>query len=307
MKRTSVIVLLCFVLSVFVINRTVIRAQDAGGEERSAVSEEAEAGGEKAAAPRKTEGVSVLKLVLKHSGWPGWIIILLSIVAFYMIIRLVRDLRMDSFVPKELADSLEEHVRNLQLAEAVAKCRDNRSVLARVVGSGLLELEAGYDKMADIMEERADEEATRFNQRVHWLSVIAAVTPMLGLTGTVLGMMGAFGTISQMEGQPPPKLLAGDIQTALVTTCEGLIVAVPLLIAYAIFRNRVTTLMLEVGVAGAGVVGSLKNVEITPSMTAGLREAAAEPEEAAPPPPPPPPAEESEGPEESDAPTEGEQ
>jgi biopolymer transport protein ExbB/TolQ len=117
---------------------------------------------------------------------------------------------------------------------------------------------------------------------------------MLGLTGTVLGMIGAFGTIAASETQPPPRLLAEDIQFALVTTCEGLIVAVPVLLAYAVFRNRVTTLMLEVSAAATDLIDELRGVEITPEMAAELEEAEESPAEEGKgpeqPPPPPPPA-----------------
>jgi biopolymer transport protein ExbB len=157
------------------------------------------------------------------------------------------------------------------------KCRRSGSVLGHVVAAGLSEVRSGYGEMADVAEEVSEVETSRLHQRVGWLALIGAIAPMLGLTGTVLGMMGAFGTISQMETQPPPKLLAGHIQHALVTTCLGLIVAVPVLVAYAVFRNRVNTLMHEVGAAASEVIGRFKNVKVSSKPQAAATPPAPQP------------------------------
>jgi len=292
MRRSWLVLLLMMVLAAFATNRTFTLAQEPGpaaGEAAAPAGEPARAEG--AAAPQEAPGagVSVLKLVLKHSSWPGWTIIAMSVVAFYLVVRFLWNLRRSQFVPSALLEELTRDVENKRVKEAVEKCRDDNSVLARVAGTGLAQIRSGYDDMVAVTEEVGEQETIRLQQQVGWLALIGAISPMLGLTGTVLGMMGAFGTISQMETQPPPRLLAGHIQTALVTTCEGLIVAVPVLVAYAIFRNRVTTLMLEAGVAASELIGRFKGVEITPAMTAGVAEAAQKSKKAPPPPPPPPP------------------
>jgi len=243
---------------------------------------------------QKAERVSVLKLILRHSGPAGWTIIAMSVVAIYVIARFLYYLRRSQVVPEELVRQLAEDLDNRRIREALERCDSSDSPLARVVRSALLEIRGGYDEMVDVMEEAGEVEAVRLHQQVGWLAIIGAIAPMLGLTGTVLGMMGAFGTISQMETQPPPRVLAADIQQALVTTCEGLVVAVPVLLAYAAFRNRVTSLMLEVGVTATDLISRFKGVEITPAMMAGVEEEPVEEgeelieEEPAPPPPPPP-------------------
>jgi len=218
----------------------------------------------------------------------------MSVVAIYVIARFLYYLRRSQVVPEELVRQLAEDLDNRRIREALERCDSSDSPLARVVRSALLEIRGGYDEMVDVMEEAGEVEAVRLHQQVGWLAIIGAIAPMLGLTGTVLGMMGAFGTISQMETQPPPRVLAADIQQALVTTCEGLVVAVPVLLAYAAFRNRVTSLMLEVGVTATDLISRFKGVEITPAMMAGVEEEPVEEgeelieEEPAPPPPPPP-------------------
>lgn len=223
---------------------------------------------------KEFKAVSVLTLVLKHSGVAGWTIILMSLVAMGIIARFTFHLRRPMLLPEDLIRGLQDDLDNGQVREAVQKCSASESVLARVMKAALLEIRGGYDEMSTVMQEAGEAESVRMHQQVGWLSIIGAIAPMLGLTGTVLGMMKAFGTISQMASQPPPAVLAGDIQEALTTTCEGLVVAVPVLLAYALFRNRVTSLMLDVGVISTELIGRFKGVEITPAMIAGVREAA---------------------------------
>jgi biopolymer transport protein ExbB len=246
------------------------------GVEEGAAEGEAEAGaeGEDAGAGAGEGDVSVLKLVLQNSGIPGWIIIGMSVVALYLVVRMLFELRRDELMPEELILALEDDLDGLELRQAMQKCMASDSVLARVMRSALREVRAGYDGMMEAMEETGEAESIRLHQHVGWLSIIGAIAPMLGLTGTVLGMMAAFGTISQMEQQPPPRVLAENIQLALTTTCEGLVVAVPVLLFYAMFRNRVTALMLDVGVAADDLLSRFKNVDVTPSMVAEVREAA---------------------------------
>jgi biopolymer transport protein ExbB len=278
-------------------------APEGGGEEAApgdgeeatpAPDEEPEAEDPEAAAAAAEEDVSVLMLVLQNSGVPGWIIILMSVVALYLVVRMLFELRRDQLMPEQLILALEDDLDGMDLREAMQKCMASDSILARVMRSALREVRAGYDGMMEAMEETGEAESVRLHQHVGWLSIIGAIAPMLGLTGTVLGMMAAFGTISQMEQQPPPRVLAENIQLALTTTCEGLIVAVPVLLFYAMFRNRVTALMLDVGVAADDLLSRFKNVEVTPAMVAEVREAAQAgvPEEAEMPSEGPPPVEE---------------
>ena len=283
-------------------------AEEPAAEEPEAPEEEAAGEEAAAAAEGGEEGVSVFKLILQNSGVPGWIIILMSVVALYLVARMAFELRRSQLMPEELILALEDDLDDLELRDAMQKCMASDSVLARVMRSALREVRAGYDGMMEAMEETGEAESVRLHQHVGWLSIIGAIAPMLGLTGTVLGMMAAFGTISQMETQPPPRVLAENIQLALTTTCEGLIVAVPVLLFFAMFRNRVTALMLDVGVAADDLLSRFKNVEVTPAMVAEVREAAktgvpAEAEEApAAEEAAPPPAEETGEEEEGDVP-----
>jgi len=264
-----------------------------------------EAVGEAAAAPPTGEAAppapattaeapkadSLVTIIMKNSGWPGWTIIVMSVVAVYLIIRFAYYLRRKRFIPESLVVALEDDLDNRRVAEAIEKCRQSDCVLARTVESGLSEIRAGYDEMVALMEETGNVESIRLHQQVGWLAIIGAIAPMLGLLGTVLGMTFAFAVIGASDTQPSPRALANYIQLALITTVEGLTVAVPVLLAYAIFKNKVITLMLEVGVAATDLIDRFKGVPITPAMMAGVREAVEKGRpKAVPVPPPPPPA-----------------
>ena len=97
------------------------------------------------------------------------------------------------------------------------------------------------------IEEMGDEESIRLNQRIGWLSLISNVAPMMGLLGTVSGMVTAFNTIASSGGQASPAELANGISQALLTTMFGLIVAIPVTAAFAFLRNRMVKTIIETG------------------------------------------------------------
>lgn len=239
-----------------------------------------EAPGAKApAAPEASSGStaevktqSYLSLVVKQSGIPGWTIILLSMVAIALWFKFGFQFSRKKLMPVPLIETLDQYFKEKKIKEAVELCNSDNSVLSRIVGASLAEIRSGYSEMEKVLEETTEEESVKMHQELSWLSLIGAITPMLGLLGTVMGMVGAFAKIAVSGGQPKPAELAGNIQFALITTVEGLVVAIPCLTAYAIFRNRVIKLVLEVAVVATGLLGRFKNVQITPAMLAGVGE-----------------------------------
>ncbi len=219
------------------------------------------------------EEISVLEMVLQHSGWPGFIIILLSIFAIFLAIRFFIVLRRSEMLPVDFINSVEDDVADNNVGEAMKKCMEHDSILAKILEDGLRELKAGYDEMISSAEDSAETESIRLQQKIGWLSIIGAIAPMLGLMGTVLGMLGAFGVIAAAETQPPPRLLAGQIQMALVTTAQGLIVGVPVLVVYAALKNKATAVFLDMGLVVTDILDRFKHTEITPDMIEDIDEA----------------------------------
>ena len=244
-------------------------------------------GAEAAAAPaQEAPATTGIMYYIKAGGPVGGVIIAVSFLGVTWILRHMFFLRRNVLAPKKVQRQLSEFFTQKKIKEAVEYCQKNRSVLARIVGSGLAEIRSGYDAMSEVMEEVGEEEAIRINQSVGMLSLVGAIAPMLGLLGTVLGMMAAFRAIGS-GGMAKPAELASNIQLALTTTCMGLIVAVPAIVAYTIFRNKAVRVMLEVAVIANDLTSRFRNVRVTASSTSEVpAPAKAEPAKKAPAPKP---------------------
>ncbi len=107
--------------------------------------------------------------------------------------------------------------------------------------------EFGYAEYRSAVEEAGEDQTGKLYRRTEVLNVIGAIAPMLGLTGTVLGMIEAFTTIASLEGMARPQELAGGIGQALITTLLGLLVAIPTMVAFSYFRNKIDSLVAEAG------------------------------------------------------------
>ena len=188
--------------------------------------------------------------ILKWGGWAGWIIILHSVAGLALIIEHTINVKREKLVPPELVDELEALFEEEEYQEALELCESQPNFLTNILAAGLPKLNAGFDTMKQIMSEQAAVEATKLHQKISYLALISNMAPMWGLFGTVWGMIGAFAEIVILGPRVTPKDLAGGVQQALITTCEGLIVAMPCMMMYFIFRNRVVRIINELsGVA----------------------------------------------------------
>lgn len=185
-------------------------------------------------------------------------IILLSVAAVALTVEYALTIRAAVLIPAGLADQTRELLRKGQAGEADRACRERPSVLAFVLQAGLAELDGGWPVVEKAMEDAAADQAARLQRKIEWLSVIAALAPMLGLLGTVLGMIQAFREVAESQGAAQAADLAEGIYLALVTTVEGLIVAIPSLGVYALFRSRVEQLLAEVASLGHHAFGPLR-------------------------------------------------
>lgn len=184
---------------------------------------------------------------IQNAGPIGIIIILLSVAGVSLIITFAMQMRRDVMVPPELLGHVESLFEEEDYDAALEVVEGNPSFLSTVLAAGLPRIDRPYHEIESHMEEAGDQEAAKLHQKIGYLSLIASVSPMLGLLGTVLGMVSAFNVIAQSKSSPKPAELAGGISMALMTTCMGLIVAIPMTVAYFVFRNRVTNVIVEVG------------------------------------------------------------
>lgn len=189
---------------------------------------------------------SLFDLILA-GGTIGFIIIGLSFVAVAMVVLHLARIRESVLAPQAVVDELDRLLSKGQIDAAVAACErpENASFLSDVMAAGLSRYRRspfGALELKGALEEAGRERIARLYRTTDALALIAMVSPMLGLLGTVVGLNGAFATISQTEGFARPDQLAGDISLALVTTIQGLVVAIPVTAVVTFFRNRIDTI-----------------------------------------------------------------
>lgn len=171
---------------------------------------------------------SVLDII--NSGGPvGWLIILLGLCALLLIIVRIVFLRRANESTVEIADEVGDLVRDGEVDKAIELCRKRKGSTAAVVASALRNLDRERDALDDIINESLLNESSHLERFGTMILVIAAVSPLLGLLGTVTGMITTFEVITD-HGTGDPQLLSGGISTALVTTELGLIIAIPTLL-----------------------------------------------------------------------------
>ncbi len=166
-----------------------------------------------------------------------WICLLAtSVIMVTFIIQLAISMRKPNLAPPPLVDSLRQLISSGNYQEAWETCNANKNYLANVLKAGLSRLGRGKDAVEGALAEHGLREATLLRTRNSYLSVIGVVSPMIGLLGTVIGMMGAFSVLGA-SGMGNPKELAGKISEVLLATASGLFIAIPAFVAYYIFRN----------------------------------------------------------------------
>ena len=194
---------------------------------------------------------TLLQTLLK-SGVIGALIVLLSVVAVGFIVEHALTIRKSVMMPEDVADILEQQVHAGEIEAALATAEDpaNECLFTNVCLAGLERYtmsEFGFAEYKAAVEEAGEEETGRLYRKTEVLNLIGAISPMLGLTGTVLGMIISFNQIAGADGKPQPSELADGIGLALVTTLLGLIVAIPTMIAFSYFRNKIDSIVAEAG------------------------------------------------------------
>ena len=161
-------------------------------------------------------------------------------------------------MPEGLSERVRQALIQGQLSEAQTACRENPSFLSFVLMHGISELEFGWSSVEKAVEEALAEQSARLFRKIEYLSVIGNLAPMVGLLGTVIGMIVAFQNVASTQGTASAPQLAEGIYQALVTTVGGLIVAIPSIGAFAVFRNRIDQLVAEAAFQAQHVFAPLR-------------------------------------------------
>jgi biopolymer transport protein ExbB len=188
------------------------------------------------------------------------VIILLSVAMVALAIENMLTIRRETLIPPTLQETATKQLAAGQVAAVDQACREQPSFLAFVVHAGLSEMEHGWSAVEKAMEDATAEQAARLMRRIEYLGVIGNIAPMLGLLGTVVGMVFAFREVAETQGAARPAELASGIYHALVTTIAGLMIAIPALGVLAILRNRVDQLVAEAAYAAQHILRPLKRM-----------------------------------------------
>jgi biopolymer transport protein ExbB len=154
------------------------------------------------------------------------------------------------YCPTDLQMALMDHMTNCRVRSAIELASSHPSYLGRLVAYSFPNIDAtrpdtlGRDQIEDAMADFTNNESRKTMTWINYISVIAQASPMLGLLGTVIGMVSAFGTL-QTSGAADPSALAGDISVALLTTLWGLINAIPCIIAFYMLKNKYNGLVAD--------------------------------------------------------------
>lgn len=201
--------------------------------------------------------MTMFQLLLK-GGIVGALIVLLSLIGLGLVIDYATTIRRSKLAPPDDIVIFKELCVANKLEELKDLAGKKPSFVSEVTIAGIKEINLGYQAMIKAMENTAEALSSRLARKIEHLNVIGNIAPMMGLLGTVIGMLRCFNEISRVTGAVDPKALASGIFEALITTCLGLIVAIPTLYFYAIFRNRVDELAGEATIAAEEIISTFK-------------------------------------------------
>ena len=204
--------------------------------------------------------INYFEVLMVQCGTIGWILWAMSVLTVAIVVQYFIAIRRENILPTAVLGHVRELFDEKQYGEAIETSADEPSFLSYVVHAGLSDASHGYPAMERAMEEAAEERTTKFLRQIEWLNLIGNISPMLGLFGTVWGMILAFQTLASSGGTADPSELSGSIGIALVTTLLGLAIAIPALAVYAIMRNRVDSLTSEAMVAAQDLISTFRPV-----------------------------------------------
>ena len=182
--------------------------------------------------------------IVKSGGWLMLPIILCAIVAMGIILERFWTLQQKRVIPEDLTSKVWGWVKKDQLDQKQIQTLHQGSALGQILAAGLVNRDRERAVLKDAIEDTGRHVVHELERYLETLGTVAAVTPLLGLLGTVIGMVQVFTAITT-HGVGNPTVLAGGIAQALITTAAGLSVAIPSLIAYRYYRSRVDTLVVD--------------------------------------------------------------
>jgi biopolymer transport protein ExbB len=184
-------------------------------------------------------------------------IALCSIIALAIFLERLWSLRRSRVIPRDFLIEIEDLIRREKIPEAITRCRKDNSSMANIILAGIRNFGKRREIVKESIEEIGRREASTLERYINVVGTIAAIAPLLGLLGTVFGMIKAFNVIS-IQGVGNPSSLAGGISEALITTAAGLVVAIPTFVLYRYLANKADALIVEMEEHSIRMVDLLK-------------------------------------------------
>lgn len=195
--------------------------------------------------------------LFEAGGVIGITILVLSVAMVALIVEHMISIRRGSLSPPRFAEKVHHLILQGEFQAASEACQESTSFLSRLISEGLAEVELGYSAVEKSLEDASTQQAAKLYRKIEYLSMIGTIAPMLGLLGTVWGMILAFMEFT-VKANPQVAELAPGIYKALVTTLLGLGVAVPALASFAIFRIRIDELVAETSLMAEHIFANYK-------------------------------------------------
>ncbi|NLB65636.1 MAG: MotA/TolQ/ExbB proton channel family protein [Lentisphaerae bacterium] len=188
---------------------------------------------------------------------------LCSIAAAWLAIDFFITVNPKKIISDDLVNDVREAMEQGDVMKAMQRCEEDHGVLSAILLAGFRNVKEGFEVIQEQVAAAADLESEKLMQRVSYLNMCGSIAPMLGLLGTVQGMIAAFANLATSQaGAAQQSLLALNIAQALWTTAAGLVVAIPAVSFYTYFKNRLSRIILNMEGLTIDLIKALRNVEV---------------------------------------------
>jgi biopolymer transport protein ExbB len=203
-----------------------------------------------------------------------WFVLLpMSFITVYLAVEHSLTIRRKKLVPVGIGDSIVAAIRQYGPGQLVSRISNQNDIVSVATVKALEQGRGDWFRMRSVLDESFQEQAWGYMRRIEWINLIGNVSPMVGLFGTVFGMIKLFNAIVTAGGQPRPAQLAEGISVALVTTFWGLFIAIPALAIHGVFRNRVETVVNDAVVEAENIVPEIRRSLIKRKQQAAIQPA----------------------------------
>jgi biopolymer transport protein ExbB len=221
-----------------------------------------------AAASTEPAGESMFMWIYNAEGVFFFPQLAISVIVLWFIVQYSIVMRSSSFIPRPFLDQFEAQFRDKKFQEAYELAKKEQSFLGKMVAAAIGRLSAGQQQAIEAAQEAADDESMKHEHRLSYLAMIANVATLVGLLGTVWGMVASFMVISKSDTAPKPSELATGVSQALCTTVAGLLQAIPATVAFTFLKNRSARLTFEAGMMCEQIIGRFAALSKRPAGAA---------------------------------------